>query len=71
MVFDITTAKWLDHAVEVVQSGKLSNMQTAKTLRIIGQIFEARAREIEFDLVDRVENRLYNTNTETKGATHA
>ena len=38
-------------------------MTAAKLCRVISQIYLKQAQELEFALVDKVENRLYNTNT--------
>ena len=56
-----TELAWVRQALAVDHS---SAMNKAKTYRVIGQIFENAARRIETNLVDKVEDRLYNTNTE-------
>lgn len=38
-------------------------MTAAKLCRVISQIYKKQADDLEFALVDKVENRLYNTNT--------
>ena len=63
-----TELNWIRQAMRVEHTSAIS---AAKTYRVIGQLFENAAKRIELDLVDKVENRLYNTNTETEGATNA
>ena len=62
-----TELKWIRQAMAT----EMTPMQTAKTYRVIGQIFQKASERIELDLVDKVEDRLYNTNIQTEGATHA
>ena len=57
-----TEWRWVRHALSVDHQ---TDMSKAKMYRTIGQIFERAAQRIELDLVDKVEARLYNTNTET------
>ena len=69
MIFGKVEQAWIDNALAAIRSGELSEMQVAKTLRTIGQIFNRKAQDIEFNLIDKVENRLYNTNTQTEKET--
>jgi hypothetical protein len=46
-------------------------MATAKVWRTIAAIFDRAAQRIEDDLVDKVDARLYNTNTENKERDYA
>ena len=69
MIFGKVEQAWIDNALAAIRSGELSEMQIAKTLRTIAQIFDRKSQDIEFNLVDRVENRLYNTNTQTEKET--
>lgn len=62
-----TELKWIRQAMAT----EMTPMQMAKTYRVIGQIFQKASERIELDLVDKVEDRLYNTNIQTEGATHA
>ena len=66
-----TEHKWIVHAMQTMEQQEVTEMAAAKTYRTIGQIFEGAAQRVELALVDKVENRLYNTNTQTEGATDA
>jgi len=57
-----TEWRWVRHALTVDHQ---SAMAKAKMYRTVGQIFEKAAQRIEQNLVDKVDARLYNTNTET------
>jgi hypothetical protein len=57
--------KWIATATKALE-GAMSPMARVKILRTISQIYAQSADKIEFDLVDKVENRLYNTNTQTE-----
>jgi len=57
--------KWIVTATKALE-GAMSPMARVKILRTISQIYAQSADKIEFDLVDKVENRLYNTNTQTE-----
>ena len=65
-----TERRWVEEALRKLYEGEITPMASAKIMRTVGQIFERGARELERNLVDRVEDRLYNTNT-VKGATSA
>ena len=64
-----TEYKWIIKAMETLNAGNVSEMAAAKTYRTIGQIFESAAQRVELALVDKVEDRLYNTNTQTEKET--
>ena len=66
-----TERRWVKEALNKVYEGEVSPMMTAKIMRTIAQIFEQGARRIETQMVDKVEDRLYNTNTETKERNYA
>jgi hypothetical protein len=55
MIFEDTQRRWLDQALREMYSGKLTDQQVIKTLRIIGQVFEQRAKQIELELISRNE----------------
>lgn len=59
----ITNLAYLKTAVEALESGQ-SPMTEAKILGTIKFICEQNIERIELELVDNVEARLYNTNTE-------
>lgn len=60
--------KWIEHATKVLQ-GPMSVPARIKTLRTISQIYAQSADKLEFEMVDKIENRLYNTNTQTEKET--
>ncbi len=60
--------QYLRRAVEALESGKHTQMGQLKILRTIEQICGRSATEIELNLVDKVDNRLYNNNIQTEGA---
>jgi hypothetical protein len=60
----ITNLAYLKTAIECLEQGQ-SPMTEAKILGTIKFICEQNIQRIELDLVDRVEDRLYNTNTDT------
>ena len=62
---------WTDQALVKLYEGELTPMGAAKVMRTISQIFDRAATKIELNLVDTVEDRLYNTNTETKERNYA
>ena len=66
-----TERRWVKEALNKVYEGEVSPMMTAKIMRTIAQIFEQGAKRIEIQMVDKVEDRLYNTNTETKERNYA
>jgi len=63
----ITNLAYLRTAVECLEEGQ-TPMTEAKILRTIQQICEMNINRIELNLIDKVDARLYNTNTETQGA---
>ena len=61
-----TEHKWILHAMQTMESQEVTERAAAKTYRTIGQMFENAAVRVEDKLVDRIENRLYNTNIQTE-----
>ena len=57
--------QYIKRAVEALE-GDLSDMSRTKVLRTISQICIASADNIQNNLVDKVNNRLYNSNTQTE-----
>ncbi len=51
---------YIKRAVEALESPETTPMAQHKILRTMSQICERSARQIENDLVDRLEYRLYN-----------
>ena len=66
-----TERRWVEQALNQLYEGEVSPMMSAKIMRTVGQIFERGAKRIEVQMVDKVEDRLYNTNTETKERNYA
>ena len=66
----ITNINYLKTAIGVLEKGQ-TPMTEAKILKIMRDICEMNIQRIEQNLVDKVEDRLYNTNTEKQGATNA
>jgi hypothetical protein len=58
----ITNINYLKTAVECLEEGQ-TPMTEMKILKTIQQICEMNIQRIELDLVDKVEDRLYNTTT--------
>ena len=65
----ITNINYLKTAVECLEEGQ-TPMTEMKILKTIQQICDMNIQRIELDLVDKVEDRLYNNDT-VKGATNA
>ena len=65
----ITNINYLKTALECLEEGQ-TPMTEMKILKTIQQICEMNIQRIELDLVDKVEDRLYNNDT-VKGATNA
>lgn len=61
----ITNLEYLRTALEVLESGESTEINQIKILRIMASICIQNAERMEARLVDKVEDRLYNTNTET------
>jgi hypothetical protein len=59
----ITNLDYLRTALEVLESGQSTEVNTIKILRIMASICIQNAERLEADLVDKVEDRLYNTTT--------
>lgn len=59
----ITNIAYLKTALECLEEGQ-TPVTEVKILKTIQQICEMNINRIETDLVDKVEDRLYNTNTE-------
>jgi hypothetical protein len=66
----ITNLAYLKTALECLEQGQ-TPMTEAKILNVMRDICEMNIQRIEMNLVDRVEDRLYNTNTETKERNYA
>ena len=58
----ITNINYLKTALECLEEGQ-TPMTEMKILKTIQQICEMNIQRIELDLVDKVEDRLYNSNT--------
>ena len=58
----ITNINYLKTAVECLEEGQ-TPMTEMKILKTMQQICEMNIQRIELDLVDKVEDRLYNTTT--------
>lgn len=56
----ITNLEYLKTAIEVLGAGDQTPMTEVKILRVMAQICEMNIRRIEDNLVDSVEDRLYN-----------
>ena len=56
----ITNLEYLKTALEVLESGQSTEVNTIKILRIMASICMQNAERMEADLVDRIEDRLYN-----------
>ena len=56
----ITNIEYLRTAIEVLGAGDQTPMTERKILRIVAQICEQNIARIETNLVDTVEDRLYN-----------
>lgn len=61
-----TEHKWIVHAMRTMESKEVTEMAAAKIYRTMGQMFEKAANRVEMKLVDKVNDRLYNTNTQTE-----
>jgi hypothetical protein len=59
----ITNLEYLRTALEVLESGQSTEVNTIKILRIMASICTQNADRLEANLVDRIEDRLYNCNT--------
>jgi hypothetical protein len=59
----IININYLKTALQRLEEGQ-TPMTEVKILKTIQQICEQNIQRIELDLVDRIEDRLYNTNTE-------
>jgi hypothetical protein len=59
----ITNLDYLRTALEVLESGESTEANTIKILKIMASICIQNAERMEADLVDRIENRLYNKDT--------
>lgn len=59
-----TERRWVEQALFQLYEGQVTPMASAKIMRTVAQIFEQGARRIETQMVDQIEDRLYNTNTE-------
>jgi len=59
----ITNLEYLKTALEVLESGQSTEVNTIKILKIMASICTQNANRLEANLVDRIEDRLYNCNT--------
>lgn len=60
-----TERRWVEEALRKLYEGEVSPVMQAKIMRTISQIFERGARMIETQMIDKIEDRLYNIDTET------
>jgi hypothetical protein len=63
----IKNLDYLRTALEVLESGQSTEVNQIKILRIMASICIQNAERMEKDWIDKVEDRLYNSNT-VKGA---
>lgn len=63
--------EYIQRAVKALEDPEITPMSQRKILRTVEQICGKNATEIEQNLVDKVDQRLYNTNLTDKGATYA
>ena len=56
----ITNLEYLKTALEVLESGESTEVNTIKILKIMASICTQNADRLEANLVDRIEDRLYN-----------
>ena len=66
----ITNLEYLRTALEVLEGGESTEVNTIKILKIMASICTQNADRLEARLVDKVDDRLYNSNT-VKGSTNA
>ena len=66
----ITNIAYLKTALECLEEGQ-PPVTELKILKTIQQICEMNIERIETNLVDRIEDRLYNKDTEKQGANYA
>ena len=59
----ITNLEYLRTALEVLESGESTEVNTIKILKIMASICTQNANRLEAVLVDKIEDRLYNCNT--------
>ena len=57
----VTNLEYLKTAIEALESSETTLWDQRKILKVVAQICEKNINRIETDLVDKVENRLYNT----------
>ncbi len=62
--------EYIQRAVRALEE-PMSLPARIKIERTMGQILSRSADKLEQNLVDKIEDRLYNTNTETEGADYA
>jgi hypothetical protein len=58
--------EYIRRANLVLADPTTTTMAAAKICRVISQIYKKAADELEFDLVDKVDNLLYNTQTKQR-----
>lgn len=66
----ITNINYLKTALECLEEGQ-PPANELKILKTIQQICEMNIERIETHLVDKLDDRLYNTNTDKQGANYA
>jgi hypothetical protein len=63
--------QFIKRAVDALEQGEQSIPSQIKLLKTISQITAKSAQLMEQDWIDRFEEVLYNSNTQTEGAEHA
>jgi hypothetical protein len=58
--------EYIRRANLVLADPKTTAMTAAKICRVISEIYKKTADQLEFELVDKVDNLLYNTNTKQR-----
>jgi hypothetical protein len=58
-----TEYKWVSQAMKTLNAGEVTEMNAAKTYRIIGQLFEGAAQRAELLFISKIEEQLSNTET--------
>jgi len=58
-----TEYKWISQAIKTLNAGEVTEMNAAKTYRIIGQLFEGAAQRAELLFTSKIEEQLSNTET--------
>jgi hypothetical protein len=58
-----TEYKWIFQAMKTLNAGEVTEMNAAKTYRIIGQLFEGAAQRVELVFISKIEEQLSNIET--------